>query len=152
MAGPKNLLISNRRKDGYAMSLYRHKMKVDEKLIVHCEFSHNSAMKTALKLLKSKDRPDGIFAISDRVAIGAMAAAKKLNLRIPEDVAIIGFNDEPIAALVSPSLSSIRQPAKIIGQMATKLLIDQIESEKVFTPVIKSYMTRISVRESTKKK
>lgn len=152
MAGPKNLLISNRRKDGYSMSLYRNKMKVDEKLIVHCEFSHTSAMRAALKLLKSKDRPDGIFAISDRVAIGAMAAAKKLNLRIPEDVAIIGFNDEPIAGLVSPSLSSVRQPAKVIGQMAAKLLIDQIESDKVFTPVIKSYMTRLSIRESTKRK
>lgn len=152
LAGPEDLLISNRRRDGYNMALYRHKRKVDDSLVVHCEFDHDHAMKAALKLLKGKNPPDGIFAISDRVAIGAISAAKKLGLRIPQDVAIVGFNDEPISSLISPSLSSVRQPAKEMGRMAAKLLIDQIESGSDFKPVIKSYMTKLMVRESSKVK
>jgi len=150
LAGPKDLLISNRRRDGYNMALYRHKRKVEETLVVHCEFCHVHAMKAALRLLKQKNRPDGIFAISDRVAIGAMEAAKKLNLRIPQDLAIVGFNDEPIASLMSPTLTSVRQPALEMGRMAAKLLIDQIESAGEFTPVIKSYMTKLVVRDSSR--
>lgn len=150
LAGPKDLLISNRRRDGYNMALYRHKRKVEEALVVHCEFCHVHAMKAALRLLKQKNRPDGIFAISDRVAIGAMEAAKKLNLRIPQDLAIVGFNDEPIASLMFPTLTSVRQPALEMGRMAAKLLIDQIESAGEFTPVIKSYMTKLVIRDSSR--
>jgi LacI family transcriptional regulator len=81
-----------------------------------------------------------------------MTAAKKLGLRIPQDVAIVGFNDEPISSLISPSLTSVRQPAKEMGRMAAKLLIDQIESGADFKPVIKTYMTKLMVRESSKAK
>jgi DNA-binding LacI/PurR family transcriptional regulator len=151
MGGPKGLLISNRRRDGYTMALFRHNRKIDESLIVHSEFDHNYAVKTALKLLKRKDRPDGIFAVSDRVAIGAIAAAKKLQLRIPQDVAIIGFNDEPIASLISPTLTSVKQPAFDMGKMAAQLLIDEIEYVGKYQHVSKSYPTKLMIRESTKK-
>jgi len=149
LGGPKDLLISTRRLDGYKMALYRKKMTVDPQLIVNCEFDHKSAMKIAIKLLKKKDRPDGIFAVSDRIAIGAMAAAKKLGLSIPEQIAIVGFNDEPIASLISPTLTSVNQPAIEMGRTAAKILIDQIEAGIFSKPVIKSYITKLIVREST---
>jgi LacI family transcriptional regulator len=152
LAGPRELLISNRRRDGYNMALYRHKKKVDESLVVHSEFDHEHAKKATIKLLKGKNPPDAIFGVSDRMAIGAMAAAKKLNLRIPEDIAIVGFNDEPIASLLSPTLSSVRQPAIDMGRMSAKLLIDQIESKGDMKPVIKSYMTKLIIRESSRRK
>ena len=152
MAGPKDLLISKRRRDGYNMALYRHKMKIDESLVVHCEFDLQNAEKIALKLLRGKNRPDAIFAVSDRVAIGAMMAAKKLKLNIPQDLAIVGFNDEPISELMSPTLSSVRQPVREMGRMATQLLIDQIEHGSGFQPVIKTFMTKLMIRESSKKK
>jgi LacI family transcriptional regulator len=152
LAGPRELLISNRRRDGYNMALYRHKKKVDESLVVHSEFDHEHAKKATIKLLKGKNPPDAIFGVSDRMAIGAMAAAKKLNLRIPEDIAIVGFNDEPIASLLSPTLSSVRQPAFDMGRMSAKLLIDQIESKGDMKPVIKSYMTKLIIRESSRRK
>lgn len=150
MGGPKDLLLSNRRRDGYTMALFRHNKKIDQSLIVHSEFDHQFAEKTALKLLKRKDRPDGIFAVSDRVAIGAITAAKKLHLKIPDDIAIVGFNDEPIASLISPSLTSVKQPAFEMGKMAAKLLIDEIESAGKFQFITKSYPTKLMIRKSTK--
>ncbi|MFY7793582.1 MAG: LacI family DNA-binding transcriptional regulator [Chitinophagaceae bacterium] len=152
IAGPKELLISSRRKDGYNMALYRHKRKVEDGLIVHCEFTAKSAERAAMRLLKGKDRPDGIFAVSDRVAIGVMEAARKLSIAIPDELAIVGFNDEPVSAMIHPGLSSVRQPVLEMGRMAARLLIDQIESTGPFKPVIKSYMTRLIVRESSRRK
>lgn len=152
LAGPKELLISSRRKDGYHMALYRHRRKVEEALVVHCEFNAKSAERAALKLLRGKDRPDGIFAVSDRVAIGVMEAARKLNICIPDDLAIVGFNDEPVSSLIHPKLSSVRQPVLEMGRMAARLLIDQIEYQGAFKPVIKSYMTRLIVRDSSRRK
>ena len=152
LAGPKELLISSRRKDGSHMALYRHRRKVEEGLVVHCEFNAKSAERAALKLLKGKDRPDGIFAVSDRVAIGVMEAARKLNICIPDELAIVGFNDEPVSSLIHPKLSSVRQPVLDMGRMAARLLIDQIEYHGTFKPVIKSYMTRLIVRDSSRRK
>lgn len=152
LAGPKELLISSRRKDGYNMALYRHKRKVEEALIVHCDFNAKSAERAAMRLLKSKDRPDGIFAVSDRVAIGVMEAARKLGISMPDELSVVGFNDEPVASLIHPTLSSVRQPVLEMGKMSAQLLIDQIESAVPFKPVIKSYMTRLIIRESSRKK
>jgi LacI family transcriptional regulator len=152
LAGPKELLISSRRKDGYNMALYRHKRKVEDSLIVHCEFNAKSAERAAMRLLTSKDRPDGIFAVSDRVAIGVIEAARKLGISMPNELAVVGFNDEPVASLMHPTLSSVRQPVLEMGKMSAKLLIDQIESTEPFKPVIKSYMTRLVVRESSRRK
>lgn len=152
LAGPKELLISSRRKDGYHMALYRHRRKVEESLVVHCEFNATSAERAALRLLKRQDRPDGIFAVSDRVAIGVMEAARKLGLAIPYDLAVVGFNDEPMSAFIHPKLSSVRQPVVEMGRMTAQLLIDQIESTQAFKPIIKSYMTRLMVRDSSRRK
>ena len=105
-----------------------------------------------MRLLKSKDRPDGIFAVSDRVAIGVMEAARKLGLSMPDELAIVGFNDEPVASLIYPKLSSVRQPVLEMGRMSARLLIEQIESPGPFKPVIKSYMTRLIVRDSSRRK
>ncbi len=134
------------------MALYRHTRKVEEGLIVHCEFTAKSAERAAMRLLKRRDRPDGIFAVSDRVAIGVMEAARKLSITIPDELAIVGFNDEPVSAMIHPGLSSVRQPVLEMGRMAARLLIDQIESTGPFKPVIKSYMTRLIVRESSRRK
>ncbi len=96
--------------------------------------------------------PEGIFTCSDRQAIAAMVAARDRKLRIPEDIAIVGFNDEPTVAITSPTLSSVKQPAFEMGQMAAGLLIDQIEQGKSFSPQTKLYTTKLIKRESSKRK
>lgn len=151
LAGPSDMMISNHRMEGFRMAVARHRRKVEEARVVHTEFDHAAAMKSALALFRRKDRPDGIFAVSDRVAIGAMEAARKSGLAIPQDLAVVGFNDEPIASLISPTLSSVRQPAREMGLTSAKILIDQIEGIEAFRPVIRTYMTRLMVRQSSRR-
>lgn len=151
IAGPSELVISNRRKDGYRMALGKYNIPFDEKLIVHCEFDHQKAVKVAMKLLSMNNPPDGIFAYSDRFAIAALTAARQMNLKVPEELAIIGFNNEPVSSLLTPTLSSVDQPIFEIGQMAAKLLIDQIEQGSTFTPQTILFITKLVKRASSKR-
>lgn len=152
MAGPLELVISNRRIEGYKLALQKYKLPFDNSLLVHCEFEQEKAVKVAMKLLSKKKPPDAIFAFSDRIAVAASTAAKKKGLNIPEDIAIIGFNDEPIASMVSPTLSSVHQPIKQIGEIAARFLIDEIEGSNGAVPKIKLFKTKLVKRESTARK
>jgi hypothetical protein len=86
LAGPKNLGISNSRLEGYLNALKKHKIKRDDDLIMHCDFNQDYAYFATQELLSMKKRPDAIFTISDRMAIGAMLAIKKKKLNMPEDI------------------------------------------------------------------
>ncbi len=151
IAGPKELVISNRRKDGYRMALGKYHIPFDDKLIVHCEFDHQKAKDITSKLLKMPNPPDGIFAYSDRLAVGALAAAKQRGMKVPEDIAIVGFNNEPIFSLLNPSLSSVEQPIYEMGKAAANLIIDQIEQGTSFIPQTKVFITKLIKRESSKR-
>jgi DNA-binding LacI/PurR family transcriptional regulator len=95
--------------------------------------------------------PDGIFAICDPIAIGVMQTLKKNHIRIPEQVAVVGFCDEPIARVVEPNLSSLVQPAFEIGAAAAQIFFDQI-TNKTITVEKKVFSTHLVVRESSYKK
>jgi DNA-binding LacI/PurR family transcriptional regulator len=73
--------------------------------------------------------PDAIFAVSDSVAFGAMKVLKQHSIKIPEDMAIVGYTDEPTASLVDPDLTTVAQPTFEIGQTAARLLLGQINEQ-----------------------
>jgi LacI family transcriptional regulator len=125
LAGAKTLGISNSRLNGYKLALKKHALKFDPELVIYCDFNQDFAYFATEELLSSKKRPDAIFTISDRMAIGAMLAIKKKGLRMPDDIGLVGFNNEPSLALFSPSISSVEQPSFEIGKMAGKLFIEQ---------------------------
>jgi DNA-binding LacI/PurR family transcriptional regulator len=120
--------VSTLRENGYRAAHQKADLSVDESLIVHCDFNQESAYRATQQLL-TRSSPDAIFTVSDRLALGAMLALKERGLRIPEDVAIVGFNDEPIMSLMTPKLSSVTQPAFEMGRRATRLFIEQIHAE-----------------------
>jgi DNA-binding LacI/PurR family transcriptional regulator len=152
LAGPPDFAISSNRMQGYAAALSRYGLPEDPSLIIHCNFDRDAAFQAATELFTRPDRPDGIFAASDRIAIGAMLAARALKLRIPQDVAIVGFNDEPVAELLTPTLTSVRQPVHEIGQMAARMLIDQIEEgPEHYEPEIHVLQTELIIRESSQR-
>lgn len=125
LAGAKTLGISNSRLNGYKLALKKHGFKFDPDLVTYCDFNQDFAYFATEELLSSKKRPDAIFTISDRMAIGAMLAIKKKGLKMPDDIGLVGFNNEPSLALFSPSISSVEQPSFEIGKMAGKLFIEQ---------------------------
>tara|TARA_R110002033_G_scaffold69433_3_gene120789 strand:- start:1443 stop:2471 length:1029 start_codon:yes stop_codon:yes gene_type:complete len=129
IGGPEILQISNTRLMGYKQALNDVGMPYDEKQIEYCSFTKESNLSAARKLLYSPNPPDGIIAFSDQIAIAAMVAAKERGLKIPEDLAIIGFNNEPVDELLEPSLTSIDQPAFQMGCESAKLIFERISNQ-----------------------
>jgi len=151
LAGPKNLGISNERLDGYLRALKKHKMKPDQDLIIYCDFNQHYAYLATQELLQMKKRPDAIFTISDRMAIGAMLAIKEKGLRMPQDIGLVGFNNEPVVSLVTPGISSVDQPAFELGKIAAKLFIETMHNESDMSHVEEVLKVKLIVRESSQR-
>lgn len=83
------------------------------------------------KILKMENRPTAVFTGSDEIAAGMMAEATELGIRIPEEIAIIGFDDQPLAELLTPKLTTVRQPVDQMGQKAAEVIIEQLQDETV---------------------
>ena len=101
-------------------------------------------------LLDLPERPTAIFAFNDNLAIGAMQAARARGLRVPEDVSIVGFDDTELAEVVTPGLTTVRQPLAEMGRMAVSLLGRALENHR-FEPVHVELATRLVVRSSTQR-
>ncbi len=128
--GPPNLMISQQRSAGYKAALQKYQLPIDEQLIIPCEGAtiEGGFFPTQSLLQRSTERPDGIFASNDITAIGAMKALKNAHVRIPHDIALIGFSDWQLSAFTEPALSSISQSGFQIGQRAAELLLDEIQA------------------------
>lgn len=151
LAGPKNLGISNQRLDGYLKALKKYKIKPDPDLIIHCDFDQHYAYLATQELLEMKKRPDAIFTISDRMAIGAMLAIKEKGLKMPQDIGLVGFNNEPVTSLVTPGISSVDQPAFELGKLAAKLFIETMHNESDMSEVEEVLKPKLIIRESSQR-
>lgn len=149
LAGPKNLGISNQRLDGYLKALKKYGMKVEDDLIINCDFNQHYAYLATQELLNMKKRPDAIFTISDRMAIGAMLAIKEKGLNMPHDIGLVGFNNEPVVSLVTPGISSVDQPAFELGKLAAKLFIETVHQDKDMSEVEEVLKPKLIIRESS---
>jgi DNA-binding LacI/PurR family transcriptional regulator len=150
LAGPSNVTVSNLRQSGYEKAIQDSGLILDESLVVHGNYNLEQAIELTNELFGLKNPPDGLVVVSDRLALGAIAALRKKNIRIPEDVAIVSFNDEPICSIVTPTLSSVAQPTFEMGKMAITLLINQIENpDSIEKPEVKVFKTELKIRESS---
>ena len=150
--GQKNLAISNERLEGCLRVMKKYKLKPDTDHIVHCNFNQQHAYEATVDLLKSKNRPDAIFTISDRMAIGAMLAIKEKGLNMPADIGLVGFNNEPVTNLVTPGISSVEQPAFELGKAAAKLFLEQMHHEEDLSGIEHVLRPKLVVRESSLRK
>jgi LacI family transcriptional regulator len=123
ITGPRTVGID--RKEGYLQALSEHGIAVNPSLIIEGDFTEASGYEVMKKLLEAK--PDAVFASSDIIAIGAIRAVKEAGLRVPEDVAFVGFDDMPITSLADYRLTTVRQPVYQFGVKAVEMLIDMIE-------------------------
>jgi LacI family transcriptional regulator len=126
IAGPHHSTVGIDRLQGYRQALAQAGREIDESLIVEGDFTEAEGYLAMQKLLKAK--PDAVFAASDIMAIGGMRAVREAGLRIPEDVAFVGFDDLPLATLVDPQLTTIHQPIYQLGFKAVEVLISLIEN------------------------
>lgn len=126
ITGTHGTTVAADRLAGYRQALNEAGLAEDPALIAEGDFSESSGYSAMKRLLHA--RPDAIFAASDIMAVGAMHAAQEQGLRVPQDVAFIGFDDIPISGAANISLSTIRQPIMKLGIRAVELLIDLIEN------------------------
>jgi len=129
ITGNLNLLISQNRLKGYKDAIGKHNYKIEQNLICSCEWPFE-AESEVLRLFRLDNPPDAIFTISDLLTSGVMKALYSLNKKIPEEVAIIAFCEEPFRFLYNPPITSITPKGFEIGKVASELLFDRIENTK----------------------
>jgi len=124
ITGPQDQIAGYDRYQGYLTALKERNQRIDPSLVAEGDFSEASGYAAMLRLLQQK--PDAVFAASDMMAFGAMRALREAKFRIPEDVAIVGFDDIPASAKTEPPLTTVRQPIHSMGALAVETLIDII--------------------------
>ncbi|MEN6454015.1 MAG: LacI family DNA-binding transcriptional regulator [Prolixibacteraceae bacterium] len=128
IAGNQHMTIFRDRLKGYQEALIKNHMVVGEELICYTEdLSVAEGEKATAKFLRMKDRPDGIFCANDTSAIAAIQTIKKTGLRVPKDIAVVGFSNTPSSLIIDPALTTIDDHAFEMGQAAARLVIRQIE-------------------------
>lgn len=123
------LSITHKRMHGYQDALKKYKIKEDPKLIVECTNDNTSNLELIKKLLTKKDRPDGIFATVEKLAISTYYVCNEMKLKIPQQLKVISFSNLRTASLLAPSLTTITQPAFEIGKESASLLFRMIEKK-----------------------
>lgn len=124
-AGAQHMNVYNLRKKGYLDALKENGREIDEELIVDLEtLSQEEGRVATMKLLDLPNPPDGLFSSNDTAAVSAILCAKEKGIKIPEELAIIGFNDDPMASIVEPALSTISHPAMQMGQISAQKILE----------------------------
>jgi DNA-binding LacI/PurR family transcriptional regulator len=147
-----------KRLQGYLKALNDHGIEVDERLVtgrkeavsdVPGYSTEKMGYEGMKRLLSLPNPPTAIFARNDFTAVGAMTAVKEAGLSIPKDIAIVGFDDIPLAVHTSPPLTTVRQPMRLQGQLAAELLLQRISGEERSTQVERVLGCELVIREST---
>jgi LacI family transcriptional regulator len=148
LAGPSDIAMTERRLKGYLDALEKHRIPVRKKFIINSGFSQECGEADTARLLTGKDIPDAIFAVNDRKAIGAMLALKHKNILIGKDMGVVGFTNDPMSSIISPSLTTVAEPAFDIGRISCELLLKHI-TKKNFSPEEIILPNTLIIREST---
>ncbi len=129
ISGPLNLQIYKDRLQGYKDALKDAGLVIDETLILHNRLIREVATNAFRKLITSPSKPDACFCGNDTTALSSIIYCKENGIKVPEDIGIVGFSNEPFSEVVTPSISTIKQPGFEMGQTACELLIEQIENK-----------------------
>ena len=144
------LEISKNRYNGYRDALLKHGVLPDDSLIRFCD-NRADAEAITPEILQMENRPDGFFAVNDDTAIGILYTAKRMGLRVPDDVSICGFTNGQRAVACDPMLTTVEQRGIMVGEEAANILIGQVEEtiprEKIVRRIVR---TRLIIRGTTR--
>jgi LacI family transcriptional regulator len=126
ITGPLDWPSARARFDGYRVALRRAGIAVDRGLVEACvDWGLESGRRAAERLLASAPSFTAVFAHSDLLALGAIAALRAHGRRVPDDVSIVGYDDIPVASVVDPPLTTVRQPMREVGELAARLISER---------------------------
>jgi LacI family transcriptional regulator len=123
ITGPVRRNVYQDRLLGYQRALTDHNLPADDTLIIESDLSFDAGIQSVKRILAMTERPDGIFVANDFCATGCITALKQAGVSIPYDVAVVGFNDDPVAQVVEPSLTTIHYDGETMGEVAMRSLI-----------------------------
>ena len=146
LGGPQSTSTAKFRLQGYRRALKEFGVRFSADLVRYGTYDAMSALKPAEELLSGSPRPTAVFAINDVSALAVMATARRYQLRIPEDLAVVGYNDSEMASLLPIPLSSVQVPLQQMGESAVDLLVARIEGRPVESVVL---TPRLMVRASS---
>ena len=144
LAAPKHLLIGKNRLEGYKQALNNHDIPFREDLVLKCD-TREEVFTLRQHILELAPNIDGIFAVNDSTAVATMQILQESGIKIPQDIAVIGFGDGPISSIAHPPLSTVEQKGYEMGREAVRLLIQRLENPgtqinyqtKILTPTLK---------------
>jgi len=135
--------------EGYRRALGDCGQAFDPKLVVEGNFRYESGREAMRRLLALRRRPDAVFSANDMMAVGAMSAIRDAGARVPDDFALVGFDDVPITKLMQPSLTTMAMPLRQFGESAARLLEQQLAQGERHSPVRLAFSADLVVRESS---
>jgi LacI family transcriptional regulator len=146
ITGPTKMIAGADRREGYELAFRERGLTPDPALMVEGDFTESGGYTCMLRLIPQN--PDAVFVASDAMALGALRALRESGKRVPEDVAVVGFDDIPSAAHMDPPLTTVRQNIQGMGQLAAETLI-QILNEKTTPPHRLVLPTELIIRSSS---
>lgn len=130
VGGPNHLDMVQRRKHGYLEALRDNHIPIDPAIVACGKLDFETAMASAVRLLRNDNRPDAILAFNDDTTFACLYAIRQMGLRLPDDVALIGFSEDPHTAFITPRLSVIEDQSAKMGQRAARLVLDAIAGDR----------------------
>ena len=150
-AGPQTLVIGRDRLQGYLNALTEAGLPIDNRLIIEAD-TFEKARNAVIELIDSGNVPDGIFAVNDLTAIGAMQTIQKKGFKIPDEISIVGFSDGRFSGITDPNLTSVDQHGYEMGITAAEMLFNRILStESIYIPEVKVLNAELIIRGSSLK-
>lgn len=152
IGGFKRTRIFNNRIRGYIDALTKHDLPLDNELLIESSLTTEDGRDKMSQLLALKNRPDAVYVAGDYAALGALQVLNEKGIKMPEDIALVGFGNEPFTAMVSPTITSIEQHSTEIGQQAAKTFLKHIK-QKTFTQTLNKTILNadLVIRDSSKK-
>ncbi|MDZ7935429.1 MAG: substrate-binding domain-containing protein [Emticicia sp.] len=149
--GPQQLLICKTRLEGYKAALQKNGFEIDEALIFQGSFKKDDSIRAFAYFMSLPNPPDGIFAMFYQNAIEMMVQAKKADIKIPRELAFVGFGGELIAELFEPSLTVFQQFPFLIGETAARIILQNIATKENFVPYTQTVRGELIIRDSSLK-
>ena len=149
IVGSPHLLITTKKLQGYKQILKEHDYPFDEGLVAYTDFRKATINKVVDQWLELAAPPDAIFSISDKCAVYAMMRLKEKKIRIPDEICVAGFGNDPMGEVIEPGLTTFNSNTMKIGETAAELFFEQILADGTFTPKTKMIKGNIIVRGST---
>jgi LacI family transcriptional regulator len=150
VSGPEDLYISKKRKEGYLRALSEYGLGEEADLIKITDLTHEGNVRAAEEIAAMNPRPEAVFCMIDPLAVDVLTVWKSMGIKIPEDISLAGFTNNPTSAVVEPPLTTVSQPGYEMGKLSVTHLLDQLDGVASDDPISIVLETTLVPRKSTK--